>query len=173
MTLVRRIARPMLASMFVVGGIDALRHPEGKAEAAADVAKKIAGALPINLPSDPIALVRIDGAVKTGAGLTLATGRFPRASALALAASLVPTTYAGHAFWNADDSATRTQQKIHFFKNLSMLGGVLLAAVDTGGKPSVAWRTKHAASTTRKETRRAAKRAKRAQQRAAKNLTNH
>lgn len=165
MTLVRRIARPLLASMFVVGGVDAVRHPEGKAKVAGDLVTKIVGALPLDLPSDPVDLVRIDGAVKVGAGLALATGRFPRASALVLAASLVPTTYAGHGFWTVDDPTQRAQQRIHFFKNASMLGGLILAAVDTEGKPSVAWRTRHAASATKKETRRAAKRAQRAQQR--------
>ena len=30
MSLVRKIARPMLAAIFVVGGLDALRHPGGR-----------------------------------------------------------------------------------------------------------------------------------------------
>ena len=33
----------------------------------------------------------------------------------------------------------------HFFKNVSMLGGLLIAAVDTEGKPGLAWRAKNAA----------------------------
>ena len=31
MSLIRRVARPMLATMFVVGGLDQLRHPAKQA----------------------------------------------------------------------------------------------------------------------------------------------
>ena len=79
------------------------------------------------------------------AGTLLALGRFPRLSALALAATLVPTTAAGHRFWEAEEDADRAQQRIHFLKNLSMFGGLLIAAADTSGQPSLAWRTRHGA----------------------------
>jgi putative oxidoreductase len=78
------------------------------------------------------------------AGGLLALGRLPRLSALALAGSLVPTTLAGHRFWSETDPAKRSMQQIQFFKNVSMLGGLLLAAVDTSGKPSIGWRARHA-----------------------------
>jgi uncharacterized membrane protein YphA (DoxX/SURF4 family) len=144
MTVVRRLARPLLASMFIVGGLDALRNPEAKAGAAEDVGPPIAAHLPY-LPEDPEQLVKINGAVQVGAGVLFALGRFPRLSATALAGSLVPTTLAGHRFWEIqDDPGKRAQQKIHFFKNLGMLGGLMLAAVDTEGRPGLAWRAQHA-----------------------------
>ena len=77
MTLVRRLARPCLATMFVTGGLDALRHPAAKVPAADQVAPPIAAKLPY-LPEDTEKLVRINGAVQVGAGLMLALGRFPR-----------------------------------------------------------------------------------------------
>ena len=95
--------------------------------------------------------VRVNGAVQMAAGTLLALGRFPRLSALALAATLVPTTLAGHRFWEADEETDQAQQRIHFLKNLSMFGGLLIAAADTAGRPSVAWRTRHAARTARRE----------------------
>jgi uncharacterized membrane protein YphA (DoxX/SURF4 family) len=58
--------------------------------------------------------------------------------------SLVPTTLAGHPFWHEADQAARAQQRIHFLKNVAMLGGLILAAGDTGGRPSVPWRAKRA-----------------------------
>jgi hypothetical protein len=76
----------------------------------------------------------------------LATGTFPRVAAMTLAGALVPTTYTAHAFWTVKDPATRAQQKVHFLKNVGLLGGVLLASVDTAGKPGLAYRTKHAKS---------------------------
>ena len=160
MTLVRRLARPCLATMFVTGGLDALRNPAGKVPAADQVAPPIAAKLPY-LPEDTEQLVRINGAVQVGAGLMLALGRFPRLSSALLAGSLVPTTLAGHRFWEERDATKRAQQKIHFFKNLSMLGGLMLAAVDTEGRPGLAWRAQHAAqhaSATTRRTRRAARR---------------
>ncbi len=167
MTLTRLIARPMLSSMFIVGGINSLRNTETMAERAKPVtdmisgwAKKVAPNAPI--PTDEKTLVRVNAGVHIGAGLALATGRAPRLSALVLAASLVPTTAAGHRFWEAHEDGMRANQQTHFFKNLSMLGGLLFAAVDNNGKPSVAWRAKHSASTVRKEAKRASKQAKRA-----------
>jgi len=156
MTAIRLIARPMLASMFVVGGFDSLMNASGKvpkAEKVTDqvptIAEKIAPGLPV--PTDPATLIRINGGVQVLAGLALATGRMPRLSALILGATLVPTTYAGHAFWEEKDKAARAAQKTQFFKNLSMMGGLLLAGVDTEGKPGVAWRARRAARDVRRE----------------------
>jgi uncharacterized membrane protein YphA (DoxX/SURF4 family) len=158
MTAIRLIARPMLASMFVAGGLDALLNATSKAAKAQkvtehipEVAEKVAPGLPV--PTDPATLVRINGGVQVVAGLALATGRLPRLSALVLAASLAPTTYAGHPFWEEKDKATRSAQRIQFFKNVSMMGGLLLAGVDTEGKPGVAWRARRAARDVRREAK--------------------
>ena len=160
MTLVRRLARPCLAAMFVTGGADALKNPAPKVPAAEDVAPSIAAKVPW-LPEDTESLVKINGAVQVGAGLMLATGRLPRLSAALLAGSLVPTTLAGHRFWEETDPTARAQQRLHFFKNLSMLGGLMLAAVDTEGRPGLAWRTQHAAQHAGAGTRRTGRTARR------------
>lgn len=160
MPLVRRLARPMLAAMFISGGIDVLRHPQDRAKKAGPMATKIAGALPIPLPEDPVQLVRIDAGVKVIGGLMLATNRQPRLAAFALAGSLVPTTLAGHRFWEFDDPQQRANQQIHFLKNVGLLGGLLLAAVDTEGKPSLGYRTRKAAGRTKRSSTKAAKKAR-------------
>jgi uncharacterized membrane protein YphA (DoxX/SURF4 family) len=123
---IRRVSRPLLASMFIYGGIDSVRHPDAKAKRADSVTGPLADLLPI--PDDPVALVRFNGAVQVGAGSALALGKFPRLAALVLAGSLVPTTLAGHRFWEEDDPQAEARQRIQFFKNLSMLGGLLIAA---------------------------------------------
>lgn len=155
MSVVRRIARPLIAATFVNGGLDQLRHPGSKADRAAPIVQKIAPAL--GLPNDTELLVRANGATMVGAGILFALGRVPRLAALALAATLAPTTVAGHAFWKIDDPQARAVQKLHFFKNTSMLGGLLLAIVDTDGKPGLSWRARRAA----RDTARTAKHAKR------------
>jgi putative oxidoreductase len=167
MGLLRCLARPMMASIFIAGGLDAFLNPEPKVPMAEPVAAKVAAGLPGLPASDTELLIRVNGGVQLTAGTLLALGRFPRLSALALAASLVPTTAAGHRFWEYDDPAQRQQQQIHFFKNVSMLGGLLLAAMDTEGRPGLGWRTRHAvehaeaaARRSRREARLAAKAAR-------------
>ena len=63
-----------------------------------------------------------------------------------LVASVIPTTYAGHRFWEEVDDETRAQQHVHFLKNLGLLGGLILAANDTDGAPSLGWRARRRAS---------------------------
>jgi uncharacterized membrane protein YphA (DoxX/SURF4 family) len=176
MTIMRLLARPMLASMFVVGGIEALRNASSLAAKAAPVTDKITplaekAAPQAPIPTDPATLIRINGAAQIGAGLLLASGRAPRLSSTVLAASLVPTTAAGHRFWEEDDPATRANQRIHFFKNVSMFGGLLIASVDTEGKPGVAWRARRAARDARREAGRLAATARREAKLAAAQLT--
>jgi len=137
----------MLASVFVSSGIDTLRNPASKVETAEPVTTKVAPMLPV--PKDTEQLVMINAGVQIGAGLLLSIGRLPRLAALALAGSIVPTTLAGHRFWEADDPSTKAQQQVQFMKNLGLLGGLLLAAVDTGGAPSLSWRARRAARRAR------------------------
>jgi uncharacterized membrane protein YphA (DoxX/SURF4 family) len=134
----------MLASMFIGGGADALRDPDRLVQVAESVAVPAARRTSF-LTEDPRQLVRINAAVQVGAGVLLALGRLPRLSALALAVTLVPTTMAGHPFWSLDDPEERALQRVHFLKNVSMMGGLLLAAADTQGKPSLAYRARSGA----------------------------
>jgi uncharacterized membrane protein YphA (DoxX/SURF4 family) len=118
MNLIRFVARPFEAAMFVYGGYDAVRNPEGKAPRA----EKVVGGIDV----DTTTLVRVNGGVQIGAGIALALGVMPRVAALVLAGSLVPTTLAGHRFWEEDDPKTRAAQQLQFLKNTSMLGGLLM-----------------------------------------------
>ncbi len=164
MTLVRLAARPLLASMFVVGGIDSLRTAGAKAGAAEPVTDRLVPLLQKLVPQlsdDPTTLVRINGAVQVAAGLALATGRMPRLSSAVLAATLVPTTAAGHRFWEETEPGQKKAQRVQFFKNASMMGGLMLAAVDTEGKPGVAWRARRAATDVRREAKGLARTARR------------
>lgn len=165
MTLVRRVARPMLSAIFLVQGLDTLRHPAVTAPKVAKLAEQLA---PLGVPNDPELLVRANGATMVGGGALLATGHFPRLASLALIGSLVPTTYAGHPFWAETEPAARKTQRIQFLKNLGLLGGLLLASVDTEGKPGLAYRmgmagdsAKRHARLARREARHAAKAARR------------
>jgi len=215
---VRALARPLLASVFVSGGVDMLRNAgslapaaepvtskvvetaqpvvdraaeaaapavEAAAEKVVDLAESASEALPdgtpqpvsdivdqaadaarplsgdsmlpgsqprtphVDLPTDPELLTKVNGGVMVGAGVLLALGKLPRLSAAALAATIIPTTFAGHRFWEADDPDERAAQQIHFMKNVGLLGGLALAAIDTEGRPGIAWRARHAGDAAR------------------------
>lgn len=140
----------MLASIFILQGFDSMMNPERVASRAEPVVRPLAERVPL-IPSETEQAVRLNGAVQFAGGLLLGMGRLPRLSALAVAATLVPTTLAGHRFWDIDDKQERAAQRIQFLKNLSLLGGLLLAAVDTAGDPSLAWRAQHAVQSSRRE----------------------
>lgn len=175
MMLVRMLARPMLSAIFVIQGVRAIRNPDALVPRAKPVADQIVPTLKRlapakvadRIPENPRTLVRLNGLVQLAGGLALATGQGRRAGAVALAASLVPTTLAGHPFWEEDDPVQRSAQQLHFLKNLSMFGGLLLAAVDTEGKPGLMWRARHGA----KDAKRASKRMSRTARREAHHAT--
>ncbi|HET9893885.1 MAG TPA: DoxX family protein [Streptosporangiaceae bacterium] len=142
MSMLRALGRPLIASIFIIQGYETMRRPERVAKRAEPVVRSLAE-LADFLPDEPEEAVRLNGAVQFGAGMLLAAGWLPRLSALALAGSLVPTTMAGHRYWEEEDPQLRAQQRIHFLKNLSMLGGLLIAVTDNCDRPSLLPRLRH------------------------------
>jgi uncharacterized membrane protein YphA (DoxX/SURF4 family) len=126
---VRTIARPLVASLFIVSGLEVLANPEPRAKAAKPVVDKVASVVPF-APTDPVDAVRLNATVHLGAGVLLAAGEMSRLAALALAVSMVPTTIAGHPFWEIDDPVKRSQQRVQFLKNTGIFGGLLVLALD-------------------------------------------
>ncbi|WP_345710442.1 DoxX family protein, partial [Kineococcus glutinatus] len=137
MTLVRRVARPLIAGYFVACGVDQLRRARELAPQAEPVAGAVAG--PLGLPDDPELLVRVNGAAMAGAGALFALGRAPRLSALVLAATMAPATASAHPFWSAAGDE-RARELRAFLKSASLVGAALLEARDTAGCPGVGWR---------------------------------
>ena len=116
----RAAGRVALAAMFITGGADAMLEPGGRASKAEE----------LGVPLDPELAVRVNGAAMLAAGVALALGVWPRLAAGVLAGTLVPTTLAGHPYWEVEDPAARRQQRTHFFKNLSVFGGALLVCAE-------------------------------------------
>jgi len=121
-------ARFLTGSTYVLLGFDALRAPGGRVDLAGPVLARMRKVVP--LPDDDEVLVRANAAVQVVAGAALALGLRPRLCALALAGSLIPNTLAGHAYWNHEDPAARSAQRIQFHKNMALIGGLLFAALD-------------------------------------------
>jgi putative oxidoreductase len=159
MRLVHTAARAMLGAIFVTGGVRTIKDPDPLVPAAKKVTDRVTPTLQkVNprLPTDTRTFVQLNGAVHLVGGLLLLTP-LRRPAALALAASMVPTTLAGHSFWQHDDPGERAGQQVHFMKNLALFGGLLLAATDTEGRPGVRWRAEHLAGHANRSLRRAAK----------------
>jgi putative oxidoreductase len=112
-TVLHRLGRIGIASIFIHSGIDAAFEPGTRP------AKLEAVGIP-----EPELMVRLNGAGMAVAGTTLGLGIRPRESALALLALLVPTTLVGHAFWNEEGPARRMQE-VQFLKNVALAGGLL------------------------------------------------
>lgn len=152
MSAVRFLARPLLGSSFIVAGAGKLKNADDTAEQLSPALRRAADALPIQV--DEKVLARAVGATQLGAGVLFALGKAPR-----LSASILAVTSALNAFveWRSADISTpagREARRGGLLKNLSLLGGVLLASVDTNGRPSLAWRTQHLAADTAKASRR-------------------
>jgi len=130
--LLRKIARPLLGTAFIVSGVDAVRSPSDAAHAADPLLE--------SAPVESETVVRVAGALQIGAGLALATGRAPRVASTVLIGTVIPSTLFASDFWNETDPAKRRMKQSAFVKNLGLLGGAMIASADTEGKPSLAWR---------------------------------
>jgi len=146
--LVRRIARPMLSAVFIGRGVDALRNPKPAAAAARPILEglsKLPDPVGPKVPFNAETVAQINGAVQIGGGLLLATGRMPRLASATLALSVIPGSLGGHMFWNEADPHRKADERRAFLADVSLIGGLIIAAVDTEGKPSLGWRRRHAA----------------------------
>jgi uncharacterized membrane protein YphA (DoxX/SURF4 family) len=146
--LIRRIARPLLSVAFIGQGVDAIRNPKTAADAARpalDGMRQLPDPIGTNVPTNAENFARVNAAVQIGGGLLLATGKMPRLASAALAFTVIPGSLGGHMFWNEPDAQRKADERRAFMTDLSLLGGLIIAAVDTEGKPSLGWRGRRAA----------------------------
>ncbi|OSC40559.1 DoxX family protein [Mycobacterium decipiens] len=146
--MLRRIARPMLSAAFISQGMDSLLNPKPAAEAAQPTVRglrALPGAVGNSIPSDAETVAQINAAVQIGGGVLLATGRLPRLASVVLALTTIPGKLGAHMFWSEADAERKAEKRRNFATDVSLLGGLLIAAADTAGKPSWGWRGRRAA----------------------------
>ena len=119
------LGRIFLALIFVVSGV-------GKITGYAGTASYMASR---GLPMVEV-LLPLTIAVELGGGLLLALGWKTRWAAAALFLFLVPTTLIFHQFWGIDPKLVQ-MQKIHFLKNVAIMGGMLMVLAIGAGAWSV------------------------------------
>lgn len=153
--MIRKLARPMLASVFVADGVDTLMNQDDHVGGAREVTKRIRTILPAQyaayLPSNPKTTVKVVAGTKVAAGALYALGKAPRAAATALVLVQVPTALARHSFWETQDPEERKTRKTGFLTDVALLGGLFLATADTAGRPGLAWRAEHAGKQVNKK----------------------
>ena len=144
MDLLRSFARPMLAASFIVDGVDAVARPKRHVEKLERVVPVLQKAgVPSELTDDPTLLTRVSGAVSVVAGVGLATGAAPRTSAAVLAALNVPLTLINNPVWAARGQDERSEALSGLMRGGALGAGLLLAAVDREGDPSLAWQLRN------------------------------
>lgn len=157
--MIRKLARPMLASVFVADGVDTLMNQKDHVEGAREVTKRLRTVVPAQyvsfLPSNPQTSVQIVAGTKVAAGALYALGKAPRVAATALAVVQVPTALARHSFWETQDPKERKARKTGFLTDVALLGGLFLATADTAGRPGLAWRAEHAGKQVNKKVQKA------------------
>jgi len=75
-------------------------------------------------------VVRFSGWAMIAGAIALQVPGLRRLAAVLLAIQLLPITYVGHRFWE-EEGPGHAQQKVHFFKNLSIVGAALYIAATT------------------------------------------
>lgn len=157
--MIRKIARPMLASAFIIDGVQTVLNPASHKESADSVLKQVRAATPRQyrsfIPKDPETAAQLIGGVKAGAASLFALGKAPRTAAGLLTATSVASLAGRNAFWDTDDEDEKARRKAGALTDLALTGGVLLATVDTEGKPDMKWRAQNAARTAKKNVQQA------------------
>ena len=119
MPLMKTIGHSLLAGVFIIGGYSAFSEPGAR------VTRVDQAGIPA-----PRQAVIFNGAAMVVGGTALAVGFLPKLAALGLIGALVPTTFAGHPFWKETTPLGRAMQQNQFFKNLSLIGGLLLVLLE-------------------------------------------
>jgi uncharacterized membrane protein YphA (DoxX/SURF4 family) len=115
----RSLGHLLLSGIFISGGWHAFANPGGRVNKVADA----------GIP-EPDQAVKLNGAAMVVGGLLLGLGVAPKLASLILLGTLIPTTVVGHAFWKEEEGATRQQQLTQFFKNLGLMGALLIVLTE-------------------------------------------
>ena len=118
------LARIMIGLIFVMSGWPKLMNYSGTV---AGIAKR----------GVPDFLAYLAPPVEFFGGLAIMLGLFTEAAAILMVVFTIIATITSHRFWEFSDPAQYRAQNTNFFKNVTMIGGMLLLFVTAGGRYSV------------------------------------
>ena len=109
------IGRVLFALLFISSGVN--HFTQNSAMTAYAQFKKI--------PMAKIA-VYVSGLMILLGGIYIALGFYADLGALLIAIFLIPTAFLMHAFWKESDATAKSNERIAFFKDLSLAGAALI-----------------------------------------------
>ena len=118
------VARIMIGLIFVMSGWSKLMNFSG---AVSGIAKR----------GVPEALAYLAPPVEFFGGLAIMLGLFTEWAAILMVVFTIIATLTSHRYWEFSDPAQYRAQNTNFFKNVTMIGGMLLLFVTAGGRYSV------------------------------------
>ena len=118
------LARIFLVALFLWSGFGKLTNPAG-----------LTGMLTAKGLPQPMLFAYLAGLTEMGLGILIVIGFKTRQAALALAAFTIVTVILGHNFWQMTGDAYRNNL-IQALKNLSIVGGLILLAINGPGRYS-------------------------------------
>lgn len=119
------LARVLLAAMFVIFGWSKLTGFSGT----------VALMTALHLPVPTVAAVVVV-VMEFFVGIAIVIGFYTRPVAMLLALYTLATAFIGHHYWTMPD-AERMANMINFYKNISIVGGLLLLSVSGPGRYSI------------------------------------
>lgn len=119
------LARLLLAALFVIFGWGKLTGFSGT----------VALMATLNLPVPTIAAVVVV-VMEFFVGIAIVIGFYTRPLAVLLALYTLATAFIGHHYWTLPD-AERVANMINFYKNISIVGGLLLLGITGAGRYSI------------------------------------
>lgn len=115
------LARILMMVLFVMSGWGKLMHFQGT------VGYMTSTGAPLPMVAAAVAVV-----MEFGVGIALLIGLWTRPLAILMAFFVLGTSFIAHSYWDMQ-GAMEAANKIQFYKNLSIMGGLfLLAAVGPG-----------------------------------------
>ncbi len=122
----RSLARPLLASWFVYRGVRDALEPQERAAVAKPVVGPLLQDAGVEVPVET--LVRVHSVATAATATVLALSRTPRTAGVALTGLAAVTVATGAPFWRLPEGDERDAALEQFMKNLSLMGGAMLAA---------------------------------------------
>ena len=119
------IGRVLIVALFLPAGIDKLTGFSGT----------VGYFSSLGMPAPSLGVV-VAIVVEIIGGLTLLVGYRTRIAAVVLAVFTLAASVAGHAYWAASADQAFVQQLL-FFKNIAVVGGLLILAAAGAGKISI------------------------------------
>jgi putative oxidoreductase len=123
--LVYAIGRVALVALFIKSGAEKLIDPSG-----------LTGMLSAKAFPAPMAFAYLAGLAEVGLGILVAVGWQARLAAFGLVAFVIVATLLAHNYWDMTGPARRMNETA-FWKNLAIIGGLLMLAATGAGRYSV------------------------------------